>query len=57
VNYSVEPYKIKGNTAKASATSTGKLAKRGGLTGLILTIQSFLTNVLARYPITTTVQP
>jgi hypothetical protein len=29
----------------------------GELAGLILTIQTFLTNTLARYPITTTVQP
>jgi hypothetical protein len=27
------------------------------LAGLILTIQTFLSNILARYPITTTVQP
>jgi hypothetical protein len=35
----------------ASFQSNGELA------GLILTIQTFLTNILARYPITTTVQP
>jgi len=29
----------------------------GELAGLILTIQTFMTNTLARYPITTTVQP
>jgi hypothetical protein len=33
------------------------LNKYSELAGLILTIQTFLTNILARYPITTTVQP
>jgi hypothetical protein len=50
-------YSVQRKRHTLSTTSTSQHAKEGMLAGLILKIQTFLSNILARYPITTTVQP
>jgi hypothetical protein len=58
MNILVEPYNTQANPANSLTTSTSKLSDETvSMPDFILTIQTFLTNTLARYPITTTVQP